>query len=59
MTCQEGNRKQAGINQQVRECRMGTMKKGTGTVEGGTVVASSAGDQGVGRDLQVGEEPGR
>lgn len=38
---------------------MGTLKKGMGTVEGGTVVASSAGDQGVGRDLQVDEEPGR
>lgn len=42
-----------------REWIMGTMKKGMGTVEGGTVVAASAGDQGVGRDLQVGEEPGR
>lgn len=38
---------------------MGTLKKGMGTVEGGTVVASSAGDHGVGRDLQVDEEPGR
>lgn len=38
-------RKQEGINQQVRECIMGTLKKCMGTVEDGTVVATSAGDQ--------------
>lgn len=47
MTCQKKktNRKQVGINQQVRECIMGTLKKCVGTAEGGTVVATSAGDQ--------------
>lgn len=42
---EEKNRKQEGINQQVRECIVRTLKKCMGTVEDGTVVATSVGDQ--------------